>query len=232
MQQALINSSKRLTDLELACIAEAVNEQIIECAKTWGYDSQVMTFYSTAKGLPAANCRIMDVVDTVDLPGASGYHTNEFGVIYGRVLAQAPIDTGITTSHEGCEMLIDPSCARWREMPDGFEVALEVSDPVQGDAYPVNVTLAGLDVTRTVLLSNYVLPSWFDPNGKAPFDRMGRLTEPLSMSPGGYMIVRDPNGKQGFRFAHVRFGGDMGKTAFASKFANPDGRMLRRLAAP
>lgn len=226
MQQALVTHSKRLSDVEIACIAEAVNEQLIECAQAYGVDPQPMAFYSTALGLPASNCRIMDIVDTIDVPGAAGYHTNDFGIVYGRVLAQNVHDTAITVSHEALEMLIDPSAAVWRPMPDGFAVAHEVCDPVQGDCYPVEIALD--EVRRTVMLSNYVLPKWFIPDTAGPFDRMGKLSAPFQMSAGGYLIVRDASGKQGNRWA--RFGGDRARIQFASKFGNPDARLARRLA--
>lgn len=227
VQQALVTHSKKLSDVEIACIAEAVNQQLIECAHAWGVEPQPMVFYSDARGLPASHCRIMDIVDTIDVPGATGYHTNDAGIIYGRVLARDVHDTSITVSHEALEMLIDPSAAEWRAMPDGFAVAKEVCDPVQGDAYPVNVALG--EIMRSVLLSNYVLPRWFTPGATGEVDRMGRIREAFEMSAGGYMIIRDASGRQGNRWA--RFGGDRGRLALGGRFANPDGRLARRLLA-
>lgn len=225
MQIALVTHSTAVPDHELAFIAEAVNAQVIECAQAWGVEPTPVVFYSTAQGLPARNCRIMDIVDNIDVPGALGYHTNDAGVVYGRVLARNVIDTGITISHEALEMLIDPSAAEWRAMPDGFAVAKEVCDPVQGDVYPVDVELGG--EWRRPLLSNYVLPRWFTPGATWKLDRLGRVTEAFQMTAGGYMIVRDPSGKQGNRWA--RFGGDRGRLALGGRFGNPDGRLARRL---
>lgn len=225
MQIALVTHSKKVTDYHLAFIAEAVNAQVVECARAWGAEPTPVTFYSSARDLPARNCRIMDVVDAIDVPGAAGYHTSDAGIVYGRVLARSFLDTGITISHEALEMLIDPSAAEWRAMPDGFAVAKEVCDPVQGDVYPASIDMAG--VQEQLLLSNYVYPRWFTPGATGQLDRLGRVGEAFGMTAGGYMIVRDPSGKQGNRWA--RFGGDRARAELGAKFANPDARLARRL---
>lgn len=228
MQIALVTHSARVPDLELAAISEAVNAQIIECAETWGVTPWPVVFYSTAQGLPAESCRIMDVVDRIDIPGASGYHTSEWGVVYGRVLAADVMSTAVTISHEALEMMVDPNANQWIPMPDGFATAKEVCDAVQGDAYSIDVNVAG--VGRTVMLSNYVTPAWFYPGTSTRFDRMGKLAARFEMSPGGYMICRDASGKQVNRFA--RFGSSIvtARAALGGKFANPDGRLAQRLA--
>lgn len=82
-------------------------------------------------------------------------------------------------------------------------------------------------------VSNYVLPSWFDPNGKYPYDRMGLLKAPLTMTAGGYMIVRDAAGNETDVFAQnrrVEHGGFEGKVRADRKRARPDSRLARRLA--
>lgn len=229
MQIALVSHSKKISDGQVAAIADACNRQVIECAEAYGIPPTPVAFYATASDLPARFCRIMDLVDTIDMPGAAGYHANDAGIIYGRVLVRDVVDTGITVSHECLEMLVDPSCAGWRVMPDGFMVAHEICDPVQGDAYPVDVELFGLHYR--VLLSNYVYPAWFlEESGAGQLDRMGRVDGPHRMTPGGYMIVRDSSGRVGNRFAQVRFAGDHARLAFATRFTNPDGRVQRRLA--
>jgi hypothetical protein len=232
-QQALVNSSNRVANLDLAFIAEAGNAQLVDVCQAWGLTPQPMTFYADAGGLPAEDVRILDVVDSIDVPGAAGYHTNKAGIIYGRVLSQAGDGTSITATHEGPEMAVDAPCAAWKAMPDGFAVALEVCDPVQGDAYPINVELGKLGLRRAIMVSNWVYPAWFIDGAPGPYDRMGLCTAPFEVRPGGYIIVRDASGHQGERFARtapfVRFGGDAGRLAFASKLANPDGRTARRL---
>jgi hypothetical protein len=38
-------------------------------------------------------------------------------------------------------------------------------------------------------VSNFVLPSWFDPDGRGPYDYMGLLTAPFQVRPDGYVIA-------------------------------------------
>lgn len=230
MQIAVTNKSKRLSDRDVDAMTEACNQQVIECAAAYGIVPTPVSFYATDVGLPASNCRIMAIVDTIDYPGALGYHADSYGIVYGRVLAQDVDGTAITLSHECLEELVDPGCDAWRDMGAAHSVALEVCDPVEGDAYPAVVTILGEH--RQVLLSNYVLPRWFAPDGNGRFDRMGKLTAPFTMTPGGYMIVRDAAGNEESVFARnarARAGGDRGRAALGTKLGNPDSRLYRRL---
>jgi hypothetical protein len=226
VQIALVNASA-LADIDVALMAEACNAQVIECARAWGIAPTPVAFYSTADGLPAVECRIMLIVDQLDVPGALGYHTDKLGAIYGRVLNQGPVDTCKTLSHECLEMLVDPTCTGWRPLGGGRDVALEVCDPVQADVYATPATVVG--ISRDMWLSNYVTPRWFDPAGVGAFDRMGVLSAPLAMASGGYIIVREKDGDVVNVFAKTP-AGDMGaRLNVASKIARPGSRTLRRL---
>jgi hypothetical protein len=48
---------------------------------------------------------------------------------------------------------------------------------------------------RYVIVSNFVLPSWFQPAGRGAFDRMGTIAQALELAPGGYEIVQSVDGK-------------------------------------
>jgi hypothetical protein len=82
-------------------------------------------------------------------------------------------------------------------------------------------------------VSNYLLPSAFDPEGLAPYDRLELLTERNGMLPGGYVIVRDiSTGKVGNVFAARRprvFAGPRADSVLAEKMAKPRSRLRRRL---
>lgn len=221
MQIGIINRSRTVSDADIAFWVKACNEQAIECARSWGVEPTPVAFYSKAEGLPAGEVRIMTIVDDLDESGVLGYHDDEFGVIYGMVLAQGD-RTSVTLSHECLEMLCDPKCNLWVTLPDGSRmVAKESADPVEADSYVELVTIFG--ETRGVGLSNYVLPSYFDPRGALPFDKMGKLGGGMpAMSPGGYLIVRDDLGNISnvwSSHAPVRMG---------AKLSNPLSRTLRR----
>lgn len=214
-------------DSKIAFWVKGSNEQVIDCAVDWGVTPTPAVFYSTPHGLPARECRIMSIVKDVGVPGATGFHDVILGIVYGKV--QDGPEASATIDHEDLEQLIDPLCNQWRKMPDGRWVALEVCDPVQGDVLNRVVSIFG--ETRHVQLSNYVLPSWFEASGKYPYDALGVLTAPFSMSPGGWMLVRDNGSKESYPvFASDKPDGTHpGKREALAKLARPGSRMRRRL---
>jgi len=111
--------------------------------------------------------------------------------------AQNPQNVSVSSvlSHEILEMVGDPYANFWCDgpvTPQGNHYALELCDPVQQDSYAINIST---DATKPswVSVSNFILPTWFDPAGKNPddfpFDYLHKLTAPFSMSKGGYLIV-------------------------------------------
>jgi len=191
---AVLNRS-RLDDADVAFFTAAVDAQLREdLPGVWpAIEYTPATFFASAADLPVASgiARLMLIQDTIDSPGALGYH-DFAGVPRSVILAQGE-QTSVTMSHEALEMSADPNADRWVKMSDGREVAVEVCDPCEADAYSKLVTIMGLD--RYVTVSNFVLPSWFDPSGAGPYDRMGTINAPFGMAPGGYEIVLGTDGK-------------------------------------
>jgi len=226
-QIACINRSS-LPDADVAFMAEACDRQVVEAAKAWDLMPWAVVYYATPDGLPR-DCKIMLIVDSLDVQGALGYLEDDLGVIYGRVLNQGPVETCVTLSHECLEMLVDPTCTQWKQIGlSGRFVALEVCDPCQADRYAASVTIAGM--SRDMWLSNFVTPRWFDAAGVGPFDRMQAISQPFEMSPGGYEIVRDATGAVTNEFAKTRPGDTEARLHLASKIAHPGSRTLRRLS--
>lgn len=223
---AIVSKSRRVADDVLAFAAKACAEQVIECALAWGIEPTVVAFYAREQDLPARDVRIMAIVDDLDAPGTAGYHDFDLGVVYARVQATED-QNALTTclSHECIEELVDPYCNAWRQMPDGRSTALEACDAVQADEYGVSVEIMG--ERRAVMLSNYLLPKWFDPAATGNFDRMGTLRAPFTMSPGGYLIVRELTGDVTNVFA--RAADTRGRMAMASKMERgAESRTMRR----
>jgi hypothetical protein len=174
--------------VEHACVS--LHQQAVEFAREWGLASPHLRYAGRSEAQAAADGRDVDVViallDNADQADALGYHDETAaGVFYARVFVLTCKSAGVSwtscASHEICEALADLSCNRWVSKPDGSEVALEVSDPVESDTY--------VD-PRGVELSSYVLPAWFDPGAAHPFDRLGKLTKPFELGRGGYEIVQ------------------------------------------
>jgi hypothetical protein len=152
------------------------------------------------------------------------------GLPISEVLAQDFDGTATTVSHEALETLVDPSAEGWKPRGDGTAVALEVADPVEDDSYPALIQLGEAD-PRTVMLSNYTLPSWFDPAGAAPYDKLGKIKQPFALDAGGYIVVADASGNESQVYARRRLATGSLRAAGAvfAKLAKPNGRLMRRL---
>lgn len=229
MQIGVVLQSVSLDPRDLAFIVAAWDAQSKEFCAAWGIPWVPVVLYQPAPALAtlAGSVRVMTVQDVLDDPGALGYHDDESGVILARILADNGADSG---SHECCEESADPDCDLWVPMGNGNEIAREVCDPVEGDNYMQTAEIGG--DTREIPVSNYVLPSYFDANGKAPFDRMGKLSAPFTMDAGGYQIIRDASGDVNDVFAQRRrvvIGGPGAHARLAAKLARPESRLLRRL---
>jgi hypothetical protein len=248
-QIAVVDLIKSIDPRDLLFWTKAWDKQAAEFARDWGVPYTPVLPYDKVEDLPTIGdeCRLLTIESDIGAPGALGFHDDTVGLIFARVLPDNNVEAA---PHEIVEEEGDATCDKYEEMGNGSQVADEAADPVEGDHYNISVTIDG--ETRDVAVTNYVLRSWFDPNGKAPFDKMGKLTAPLSMDAGGYMIVRDSNGNESDVFARhvdeilarhpnggimhaapglrVLHGGEGGRLAAAKKRDRPDSRLSRRLA--
>jgi len=220
---AVINRSK-LDDADVAFFAAGVDAQLREdFIPAWhGLTYTPVTFFSSTANLPVASgiARLLIIQDTIDQEGAAGYH-DFVGVPRSIILANGQ-QTSVTMSHEACEMTADPNADKWVPLGDGRETALEVCDPVEIDTYAKLVTVMGAE--RYVVVSNFVLPSWFQPTGRGPFDQMGTVSQALESSPGGYQIILAPDGS-----VSDVWGSQEAKAARrGTKVANATSRSFRR----
>jgi hypothetical protein len=138
-------------------------------------------------GVPIpSDARLLTIVDS--LAGRAGVHTNS----QGQVSAEAVSDDqlSITLSHELLEMLVDPGGTTFRQAADidpysrGQQVKylVEVCDPVAVYSYYIN----------GVPVSDFVLPSFYDPNATGKVDFAGFLSRPLTVRRGCYISWLDP----------------------------------------
>lgn len=226
---AVINRTPGLDDKAVAFYAEAWNLQAREIADVHGFVYTPVVFFSSAEGLPGADCRILTIRPTIDVPDALGYHDDQGGAVFAEV--KFTPDVSITGSHEIAEEMGDPTCDTWVPFDADHEQAAELCDRVEGNSYVQPVTVLG--ETAQIRVSNYLLPSAFDPAGVAPFDRLGLLRERTGMTRGGYVILRDiTTGKVGNVFARSVpriVSGPAAGPVLAEKLARRGGRLLRRL---
>lgn len=228
-QIGVVFRTTKIDPVTQAFLVEAWDRQSEEFCAAWDISYVPVVLYSDIPQdeVASGEIRIMTVQDTMDVPGAEGYHTDELGLIFARILSDNDADSG---SHECCEENADPDCSQYVPIPNtSNELALEVSDPVQALNYLQDATVG--DETRQVPVSDFVYPSYFDPNGQPPFDKMEKLTAPFTMAPGGYQIILDASGGTEDVFAKVVYTADeRGRMAAEKRMARPDSRLSRRLA--
>lgn len=128
----------------------------------------------------------LNIVNT--LAGQAGVHTNYQGQVSAEAVNGDQLS--ITLSHELLEMLVDPSGTRFIQAPDidpysgGQQVSylVEVCDPCNVYSYDID----------GVPVSDFVLPSFYDPNATGQVDFADFLARPLTVPLGCYISWLDP----------------------------------------
>lgn len=199
---ALINQSKHIRPLEMQLMASVATRLAnTQFCPVWGIERVSAGTYDNIAHVPLGSI-IVGFTDHTEDAEAYGWHDEKKGlpIVVDQVMPVLDQGGGIlkdngtglsvsgTWCHEMFETLVDPLINDWVLMEDGRFLAKEACDPVQ--AHVLKERLGSDDI----LLSNAVLPSYFDVNGKAPFDLMKLLKQPFELAPEGYWIVWD-NGK-------------------------------------
>lgn len=201
----IINKSERFaggTFSVLVMMAQACQRQVRRhIAPAWGRVPVPVYYCADEATAPPQSNRIY-VLDHSDQADALGYHTETAqGLAFGRVFVQPVLANGgtvmegsnsisATLSHEVAELFVDPDCNLWADGPKGVQYSVEVCDPVEGDAYPINIG------GHPVSMSNFVTPEWFDVNATGcRYDYLSKLAAPFTMTTNGYWVVRDAEGE-------------------------------------
>lgn len=189
MKIAVINRSTLVSDEHVRKYTEALQKQAIVFAQAWKLENPELTFVdSSFVGPLDPQIWQLVVLDDPDQAGVLGYHeqTDE-GMPLGKVFARADSKSGssvsATMSHELLEMLADPDAEEVKVGPNGWQYALEVCDPCEDDAFGYYID--------GVLVSDFVLPSYFQQDGVAPFDQRNHIKQPFQLLSGGYQSYFD-----------------------------------------
>lgn len=193
----IIDKSTLLQDSDFKAMVEAVKIQFEQhVSPFWMRGSwNIVVNQPENVGFPIV------ILDDPDQAGMLGYHTESpDGKVWARVFVKAvtsrkgsmlsgPLSVSVVLSHEVIEAFCNPNVNMWAKSSDGKLIAYEAADPVENDCYDVQIGDG-----RIVSVSNFVLPSWFDPRPLAGsrFDYMGNIKKPFTMSKNGYMVVMDP----------------------------------------
>lgn len=168
-------------------------------------------------------------VGKIDDPGILGDHSGmrATNTAFGRFKPDSTV-----ASHECGEMRADPFCSWWVPIPgrDGDVEACEISDRVEGDTYPIDVTIG--NETRAIQVSNWLYPEAFgivthrtiSDGFRRQYDHMGLLTRPEENR--GYRIVRHPDGSIENEFADQM--GAAARERVIAKLGDPRSRAAQR----
>ena len=172
---AIVNRTRKVSDATLQGVMASVATQVHnEFKSRWGYDA-TFKFVGKSQSTSASdwNCYIDD--------RKGDYHTVTKGVpiAYCHVNGVTVDYWTNTISHEVLEMRADPFVNTTYTRPNGTTGYVEVCDACETNdqGYRIN----------TILMSDFVFPSWFDANGQNPFDQRGLISAPFQVLPGGYL---------------------------------------------
>jgi|SRR5271165_2969179 len=200
MHIAIINESILITNADAKTMADACQKQLTDhVLPALNMKEGFCAFYPDKNAIPS-NYWIFNILDTPTQAGALGYHTIESsGLIDAFVFAQPVLSNGgvvlydptnpqnvsvaSVLSHEVVECTADPYTNSYCDFKNQ-SFAYELCDSVQSQSYVINVD------GQNVSVSDFVLSSYFDPEGVAPFNYMNTLHAPFTIAPGGYSIVR------------------------------------------
>lgn len=193
------NASTALKDSDMYLMIDAMNTMLPLFCSTWSQGGKQYICRAAPASIKMGSGMYCAFLDTSDSANALAYHTETNNVPFSRVFVKtilkyngailAGANLRVPTvaqsfAHEIFEMIVNQNVNHWWQMPNGYLVPAEVSDPVQGNGVPIRVG------STTVVMSDYVLPTWSDPQAnKGPYNYMNTLTRPFQLARGGYAIV-------------------------------------------
>lgn len=178
-----------ITDGDLVFLQLALQRQLRDVAKAYKLKPPGVTLVTPDAEIPTTEAVGLDFVDDDGLDGAIGHHGWLPGADFPWALVgckESPMWT-VTASHEACEYFMNLRLDRYVVGPEDWRWPMEICDMVEDHYYPVSVTVLGQ--SRDVMLSDWVLPSFWDANGRYPYDQMRVLRQPFDVAEGGYALV-------------------------------------------
>jgi hypothetical protein len=187
---ALVSESRRARMDDLLRVSAALQKQATRDLEPIWEISATVDAFAKLEDVPDGYWPMI-IKDNIGM-NAAGVHMDNDGQPFALITAADTVDEwSLTSSHELCEMLVDPSGDRQvtgdSPMSDQGRVSflVEVCDPSEEAdfAYSIN----GL------LVSDFYTPHYFDPM-KAPgvrYSFTGAVTEPRQVLRGGYLSWKD-----------------------------------------
>lgn len=193
MDVLFVNESTVLSDIDAWQIAWACDYQARFHYGRSGWRSDVRCAFLPGGGAAVipAGASVLHFLDTADQAGALGYHDEDGKEVpYARVFVKTTQSDGgavsEVASHEVLELVTDPHVNLSALTGDLKRLyAVEVGDPVQGNAYDVGVVEGR---TTGVVVADFTLPSYYDPTTPAdePTSFRGSVKGAFALAAQGY----------------------------------------------
>ena len=191
---AVVRNTSALTDQQVASWVAAAQ---IACTRDFAphWCDATLAFVRPGQSIPTGAYQLW-LNDRSGEADALGYHDDQ-GLPISHVGVLDAADDGVawsvTASHELWEMLADPKIDKTVTFVTGdttYEIPLEVADAPEDDRFAYKVT--GPDSVFH-LTSAFVLRSWFDPAGVAPFTfpLIAVIDAPFKLAAGGFIGMRE-----------------------------------------
>lgn len=198
----VVNRSTLVTDDVVQLMVDAVDYQLrTHVASSWSCLPESVVHLGVDSGYtPRPGDGVVTLVNDQD-DATELWAARQPGVRHDFVLVRPQLDNGagltdgafpisVAVSHAVIEMQINPTLGLWAAY-GAQTVPVEVCDPVEGESYAVMIPARG-----RVLVSEFVTPSWFDPNA-APLERFSInriITKPFDRSRTGALVTMANDG--------------------------------------
>jgi len=187
---AVENRSTLASDRDLAYWTEGCRLQLERhVCPAWNLDPPGAAVYPRDATFAVNTAMVAVMVDDIGDPGTLGEHGLVGAIPFVLIDVHLSRSPSTVLSHEFIEATVNQWLDRWttpiRRAGKTYSYPLEPCDAVEASSYQIPVD--GLDGVRNVEVSNFVLPSWFDPaSHQGQFDFLSSLTAPLEIADGGY----------------------------------------------
>ena len=186
------NASTVVSNVEVANAVVAFQRQVsYHFAPHWNSGAKFLIHDPLSANIPDA--WVLAILDDSDQAGALGYHdvtadNTPIMKIFARTDKLNGLSWTVTASHEYMETLADPRCDRCVQVNNTTFYAYENCDACEDDSFGYQIQITGSDGKKhNVLVSDFVLESWFDPSAPAPYDYKNHIVRPLQILTGGYI---------------------------------------------
>lgn len=199
---AVVNVSSVVSDDEIRHYVAAIQQFMPKFCDAWGLGHIDVGFVPKDGGAPLTGMRRHLIADDSDQVGALGYHEDDpdgfpIGYTFAATDRRYGSSISCTLFHEIAEAAVNPFIDKVVALADGRVFLYENCDAVEADENAIVITMPG---GPNVLLSDFVLPSYFNAAGIEGdyYDFNKKLTKPIpAMLPGGYLAYRNADGTWG-----------------------------------